>query len=166
MNIRAAEESDLGALEGLINAAFEVEKSFKREPRLNAELTREYFREGHFLVAEDEAGLAGCVFVEMKGRVGYLGLLSVDPTRQKTGLGRRMVTAAEEYARAVGAQRMELTMLNLRPDLPPYYRKLGYVEIGEEAVPEVWASRINRPCHFIRMSKALTEKEGHGNSNC
>lgn len=155
MNIRPAEEADLDALERLINVAFEVEKSFKREPRLNADLTRSYFREGRFLLAEDEAGLAACVFVEIHGECGYLGLLSVDPARQKSGLGRWMVAAAEEFAREMGAQRMELTVVNLRTELPPYYRRLGYVEIGEEEMPEIWASRINRPCHFIRMAKTL-----------
>ena len=55
---------------------------------------------------------------------------------------------------------MELTVVNLRTDLPPYYRKLGYVEVGEEPMPEEWASRINRPCHFIRMARSLAKAGG------
>jgi N-acetylglutamate synthase-like GNAT family acetyltransferase len=155
MNFRFAEESDLRALETLINGAFEVERFFKLEPRLDAEHTRQYFRDGRFLLAEDHAGLAGCVFVELHDKCAYLGLLSVDPSRQKTGLGRRLVAAAEEFAREMGAHRMELTVVNLRTELPPYYRKLGYAEIGEEPIPAEWARRINRPSHFIRMAKSL-----------
>jgi N-acetylglutamate synthase-like GNAT family acetyltransferase len=157
--LRFAEESDLPAIETMINAAFEVERTFKLEPRLDPEHTRKYFRQGHFLLAEDEVGLAGCVFVELSGECAYLGLLSVDPSRQKTGLGRRLATAAEEFAGQRDAFRMELTVLNLRTDLPPYYRKLGYIEVGEEPMPMEWARRINRPCHFIRMAKSLDRRE-------
>lgn len=159
MNFRFAEESDLPALEAMINAAFEIEQSFKLEPRLDPEHTRDYFINGRFLLAEDDAGLAGCVYVELKGETAYLGLLSVDPSRQKTGLGRRLSVAAEDFARASGAHRMELTVVNLRTDLPPFYRRLGYVEVGEEPMPEEWARRINRPCHFIRMARSLSAAE-------
>ena len=31
----------------------------------------------------DEGGLAGCVYLELRGERAYLGLLSVDPARQK-----------------------------------------------------------------------------------
>ncbi len=158
-NLRIAEEPDLPALETLINTAFEVERSFKLEPRLDPEHTREYFRKGRFLLAEDEAGLAGCVYVELDGDRAYLGLLSVDPSRQKSGLGRRLTNAAEDFARANGAHRMELTVVNLRTELPPFYRKLGYVVVGEEPMPEEWARRINRPCHFIRMARSLSTTE-------
>ncbi|MGB6610754.1 MAG: GNAT family N-acetyltransferase, partial [Acidobacteriaceae bacterium] len=152
-----AQESDLPALLVMINAAFEIERPFKLEPRLDAEHARHYFRKGRFLLAEDDAGLAGCVLVELDGEVAHLGLLSVDPSRQKTGLGRRLTTAAEDFARDQGALRMELTVVSLRTDLPPYYRKLGYIEAGEEPMPEEWASRINRPCHFIRMARSLAK---------
>ncbi|MFY9747545.1 MAG: GNAT family N-acetyltransferase [Acidobacteriaceae bacterium] len=159
MNFRFAEESDLPALMALINTAFEVERSFKLEPRLDAHHTLDYFHKGRFLLAEDDAGLAGCVLIELQGDSAYLGLLSVDPSRQKTGLGRQLTTAAEDFARDQGALRMELTVVNLRTDLPPYYRKLGYVEVGEEPMPAEWASRINRPCHFIRMARSLSKAE-------
>ena len=45
MNFRFAEESDLPALMALINTAFEVERFFKLEPRLDAEHTLEYFQQ-------------------------------------------------------------------------------------------------------------------------
>ena len=160
VDIRFAEESDLPALLTLINRAFEVERSFKLEPRLDAHHTREYFHKGHFLVAQDDAGLAGCVFVELDGERACLGLLSVDPSRQKTGLGRQLTSAAEDFARGKGALRMELTVVNLRTDLPPFYRKLGYLEVGEEPIPVEWASRINRPCHFICMARSLSTETG------
>ena len=90
MNIRLASEADFDAVMQLINAAFVVERFFKAEDRVNAPMLQEYFRKGIFLVSQDEGGLSGCVFVERKGQRAYLGLLSVDPSRQKSGIGRRL----------------------------------------------------------------------------
>lgn len=155
LEFRFAEESDLPALMSLVNNAFEVENFFKLTPRLDEQATREYFRKGRFLLAENEGALAGCVYVEVHGERGYLGMLSVDPSLQKTGLGRRMVAAAEEFAREMGAHRMELTVVHLRTELPPIYSKFGYREVGTQPIPEEMANRVNQPCHFIVMAKPL-----------
>ena len=155
MDLRFAEESDLPTLLSLINDAFRVETYFIRGDRLTPERLRDHFAAGRFLVAEEDGTLAGCVYVEMLGSHGYLGLLSVDRARQKTGLGRRLVAAAEEFAREMGAHRMDLTVVNLRRELPPYYAKLGYAVIGEEPIREEMVPRILEHCHFIRMSKPL-----------
>ncbi len=74
------------------------------------------------------------------GERSYLGLLSVDPARQKIGLGRRLVAAAEEFAREMGSHHMDLTVVNLRTELPPFYRKLGYVENGTEPIRDAHGS--------------------------
>ena len=86
--IRRAAESDAGALTRLINAAFEVEKFFIESDRISLPQVREYFHTGAFLVAEDGGEMAACVYVELRGERGYFGLLSVDPARQRSGLGR------------------------------------------------------------------------------
>jgi len=69
------------------------------------------------------AVLTGVVYVELRGERSYLGLLSVNPELQKTGLGRRLMAAAEEFAREMGSHHMDLTVVNLRTELPPFYRK-------------------------------------------
>jgi N-acetylglutamate synthase-like GNAT family acetyltransferase len=155
MVFRFAEESDEVALGALINRAFAVESFFIRGDRVTPERLREYMQAGRFLLAEENGEILGCVYVEMHGDHGYLGLLSVDPARQKGGLGRRMVAAAEEFAREMGSRRMDLTVVNLRVELPPYYRKLGYELVGTEPIREEMEPRVKQPCHFIRMSKPL-----------
>lgn len=155
MTFRFAEESDLPALMALVNQAFHVERFFHIGERLDEERTRSYFRKGRFLLAEDAGEMIGCVYVQMHGEEGYLGLLSVRSDRQKTGLGRRMVAAAEEFAREMGARRMDLTVVNLRTELPPFYQKLGYTILRNEEVPDELARRVNQPIHFVRMSKPL-----------
>jgi N-acetylglutamate synthase-like GNAT family acetyltransferase len=153
--MRFAEEKDLPALLALINGAFRVETWFIRGDRLTPERILEHFAAGRFLVAEEDGAIAGCVYVEIRGNRGYLGLLSVDPGRQKSGLGRRLVAAAEEFAREMGARHMDLTVVNLRTELPPLYEKLGYRVIGAEPIYEEMVPRILESCHFVRMSKPL-----------
>jgi N-acetylglutamate synthase-like GNAT family acetyltransferase len=155
MDIRFAEESDLPALMALINQAFIVETFFIKGDRLDEHRTREYFEKGRFLLAEDNGALAGAVYVELRGDRSYLGLLSVDPGRQKTGLGRRLTAAAEEFAREMGAHHMDLTVVNLRTELPPFYEKLGYKIVGTEPIREDMTPRLIEPCHFIKMTKPL-----------
>lgn len=155
MEIRFAEESDLPALTGLINQAFKVEAFFIVRDRLIPEEALEYFRKGRFLLAEEDGVLAGVVYVELRGDRSYLGLLSVNPELQKTGLGRRLMAAAEEFAREMGSHHMDLTVVNLRTELPPFYRNLGYVENGTEPIREHMVPRVTQPCHFIRMTKPL-----------
>jgi GNAT superfamily N-acetyltransferase len=162
MDLRIATETDFEALMRLINKAFQIESFFKLKDRVNAEILQEYFRKGSFLIYEEngeengeESGqFLACVFVELKGNSAYLGLLSVDPKQQKKGLGRRLVAAAEEFARESGAHFMELTIVNLRTELLAIYEKLGYKVTGTEPFPAEQMP-VSQPCHFICMKKEL-----------
>jgi N-acetylglutamate synthase-like GNAT family acetyltransferase len=154
-DLRFATESELAALMELINRAFTVEKFFKKNDRLTPESTREYFRRGRFLVSGPQGEVHGCVFVELKGERAYLGLLSVDPARQKSGLGTLLVNAAEEYARELGARHMDLTIVNVREELPGYYGRMGYTVSGTEPIPPEVIGPVTMPCHFVVMTKAL-----------
>lgn len=154
-DLRFATESDLPALTGLINRAFAVEKFFKKNDRLNPETTREYFHRGRFLISGQQDQINACVFVELKGDRAYLGLLSVDPAHQKTGLGTRLVSAAEEYARELGAHHMDLTIVNVREELPGYYQRLGYTISGTQPIPPEMIGPVTMPCHFVQMTKPL-----------
>ncbi len=155
MDIRFAEEPDLPALTALINKAFQVEAFFIVRDRLTLEEAQTQFEKGRFLLAEENGGLAGVVYVELRGERSYLGLLSVNPDLQKTGLGRRLMAAAEEFAREMGSHHMDLTVVNLRTELPPFYRKLGYTETGTAPIRPEMVPRVTQPCHFIRMTKPL-----------
>lgn len=139
----------------LINRAFAVESFFIRGDRVSPQRLRDYAQAGRFLLAEENGQLEGCVYVELHGKAAYLGLLSVDPARQKSGLGRRLTAAAEEFAREMGARRIDLTVVNLRTELPPFYQKLGYTLAGTEPIREDMVPRVTQPCHFIRMTKPL-----------
>jgi GNAT superfamily N-acetyltransferase len=150
LTTRIATPEDADALMRLINAAFVVERSFIDVERVRLEEVREFQRTGAFLVAGE---MEACVYVEVRGDRGYFGLLSVDPARQGRGLGRAMVEAAEQYCRDRGCRWMDLRVVSVREELPPFYRKLGYAESGSEPFESEHPTKA--PVHLIKMSKPL-----------
>ncbi len=151
--VREADASEAGALVGLINRAFEVERFFLHGDRTNLEGVTELFAKGHFLVAENRSGLAGCVYIEKRGVQAYLGLLSIEPRLQRRGLGLRLTAAAEDFARSLGCEAMDLRIVSVREELPAFYQRAGYMEIRTEPFPAEADPQI--PCHFVVMSKSL-----------
>src|SRR5882762_1527232 len=151
--IRLAQGADVEDLAGLINMAFRVELPFIEGDRINTDGVREYMKKGKFLLAEDSAGLAGCVYVEVRGDRGYLGLLGVEPRRQGTGLGRKLMDAAEGFLSTARCVAIDLRIVSARTPLPAFYRHLGYVETGTAPLPP--DAPVKVPCHFILMSKIL-----------
>lgn len=153
---RIAVAADVEALAQLINAAFVVEQPFIEGERIDPAGVREYMQKGKFLVAEDATGLAGCVYVELRGERGYLGLLGVVPARQGTGLGRKLMEAAEDYFRAAGCRGIDLRIISPRTPLPAFYEHMGYAQTG--TAPFATDVPVKVPCHYILMSKELSEQ--------
>ena len=80
-------------------------------------------------------GLFGCVWLEPEdGGVWYLGSLTVDPQEQNTGLGRKLLTASEEWVRDRGGQAIRMTVVNVRDTLIAWYERRGY-NLTEEREP-------------------------------
>ena len=132
----------------VINLAFQVEKFFIGGDRIDAGGVRDFMAKGEFLLAE-----GGCVYVEARGPRCYLGLLSVDPSKQGAGVGRCLMRAAEDRARELGCEAMDLRVVNLREELPAFYHHMGYVENGVQEFPPEVPTLL--PCHFILMAKHL-----------
>jgi predicted N-acetyltransferase YhbS len=151
--LRVAQPADADAITRLINAAFQVESFFKRGDRLDLAEVQTRLATGRFILAEQDGVMIGCVYVEPGRERAYIGLLSVEPSLQGSGLGRRLMTAAEEYCRSAGCAFVDLRVVNLRTELPLFYRKLGYAQTGTAQFPPEAHTEI--PCHFLIMSKSL-----------
>jgi len=151
IRLAAAEEAE--TLTALINLAFRAERFFATGERIDLDEVREHFSTGVFLVAEESGAIDGCVYVEIRSDRGYFGLLSVDPARQGAGIGSRLVTSAEDYCRERACRVMDLEVVNLRAELPPFYERRGYS--GTTTAPFPSNVETTLPCHFICMSKPL-----------
>jgi len=151
--LRTAGPADAGAITAVINAAYQVERFFIDGDRTSEDEVRRYMAKGAFLIADEDGRPAGCVYTEQRGDRGYFGLLAVDPAQHGKGLGRTLVEAAEERLRRAGCIAMDISVVDLRTELPPFYRRLGYVETGTAPFPD--PEKATRPCHFILMSKPL-----------
>jgi len=151
--MREATEDDLSAIVPLINRAFAIESFCISGDRINPEQVRQMMKDGKFLLLSEGAVVVACVFVKVTGERGYLGTLSVDPARQRSGLGRRVMREAEDYFRAAGCKVVDIRIINLRTELPAIYRKFGFVETGTQSAEVI--KNATRPIHFITMSKKL-----------
>jgi N-acetylglutamate synthase-like GNAT family acetyltransferase len=152
MTVRLAGPDDVPVIVRLVNVAYEVEKFFVSGDRTSIEVVRALMQKGKFLVGEGPSGVVACVYIERRGARGYFGMLAVDPSVQGQGWGRRMVEEAEQDARNNGCMAMDIRVVNLRTELPPFYTKLGYASAGTEAAED---PRATQPFYFIRMSKPL-----------
>ena len=154
VTIRIATIEDQSSIVSLVNQAFAIE-TFLDGERTSAPEIQMMFGTGEFLVAIANDVAVASVYTEVRGERGYFGMLSVRASRQGTGLGRTMIQAAEQHCRTKGCKRMELTVLSLRADLPPLYRKFGYNETGREPFHTTRQIESNQPCALILMSKQL-----------
>jgi ribosomal protein S18 acetylase RimI-like enzyme len=151
---RTADSADAENIARLVNAAFRPERFFIDADRTDPQKVQALLERGKFLLAEDAGELLACVYMELRGERGYFGLLAVDPAKQRARVGSRLIDAAEDYCRAAGCRFMDLTVVNLRKELPGYYRRRGYVEDGTLPFPDdQHPPKI--PCHLVKMSKPL-----------
>ena len=154
MTTRIADPGDARAVAALISLAYRVEDFFKIGDRTDEDGVLARMKNGSFLLLEDDPGaLAGCVYVEVRGDIGYFGMLSVDPSRQGQGLGSQLIAAAEDRCRTAGCRDMEIEVVNLRTELPPFYHRFGYVESGTRPFFDQEFAKL--PCHLIVMTKSL-----------
>ena len=158
--LRIARADEASAVAALVNAAFQVEAFFKRGDRTDAVEVGNLMQRGEFLVLDHSeapdapgTGLAACVYTRTNGDRGYFGMLSIDPRSQGRGLGRSMIAAVESRFRAQGCQAVDIQVVNLRKELPPFYERLGYVASGTLPFPDDGSA--TEPCHFVVMTKRL-----------
>ena len=89
--------------------------------------------DGVLLTLRSNGRLEACVHLEKRpGALCYLGMLTVRPELQRAGIGRRLLGAAEAFARRdFGAATIEMTVIDVRTELIDWYRRRGYESTGE-----------------------------------
>ena len=147
--IRSATSSDIPALHALIESAYRGDSARRgwtheadllggqrTDPVSLTEIIAD--PDQRILLALDdttrEPTIIGCVQIARKqNSISYLGLLTVDPLRQTSGLGKHLIAAAEHAAATeFSARTIEMTVIRQRTELIDYYRRRGYLPTGEE----------------------------------
>lgn len=139
MDIRAAIKEDVPSLVDLVNKAYRGDGGWTNEshliggPRTGPGDVQELMRDpcGVILTAWDEDGLAGCVHLKREGGKLCLGMLSVLPAAQGSGIGKLLMVSAVEYARRQGCTVIEITVISEREELIAWYERHGFRRTGE-----------------------------------
>ena len=100
-------------------------------------------RTSRVIVAHDAAGLAGTLRLATKKpwaidpkyftpvkRPLYLHGMAVAPSRQRTGIGRRLLNEALQIARAWPAEAVRLDAYDAAAGAGPFYARCGFTEVG------------------------------------
>jgi ribosomal protein S18 acetylase RimI-like enzyme len=174
MFLTPAMEADYPEIIDLVNRAFRgsgpsaswnVESGIIDGQRLNESLLREDFAAkpaALLLTHRDEANgtILGTVWLDPVGDgVWHLGLLTVRPDLQKKQVGRSLLAAAESFAKERGAQRIRMTVVNVRDLLIAWYERRGYMRTGATQPFPYGDERFGKPLrddlHFVVLEKGI-----------
>ena len=155
---RRAQPDDMSEIVRVTNLAYIVESFFIDGERTHEAEVRALMAQPQsaFLVIDDPAvdgRLLASVYVETRDDRGYFAMLAVDPVHQRTGLARRLLQAVEEHCRARGCRHLDFDMINLRTELPAFYARFGFEQIGTAEMGD--RHKLLRECYRIKMSKPL-----------
>jgi GNAT superfamily N-acetyltransferase len=143
LTTRPATAADAPVLVALVNSAYRgdisrtgwtTEADLLDGQRLDVEGLTETIAtpDNVILLHEQDHVPVACVHLERTGHDCYLGLLTIRPDRQGTGLGRQLLEAAERWAiEHWCSQSMHMTVIVQRTELIAWYERRGYSRTGE-----------------------------------
>jgi ribosomal protein S18 acetylase RimI-like enzyme len=143
MLITRATIADVAALNKLVNSAYRGETSkqgWTTEAnlldglRINKETLTGYFNDPAIAILKhtNELGeITGSVYLEVRTPKLYVGMFSVSPLLQNSGIGRKLLLATEEYAKEAGLTKLSMTVISTRSELINWYVRRGYQATGE-----------------------------------
>jgi ribosomal protein S18 acetylase RimI-like enzyme len=104
--------------------------------------------------------LVGSVFLQNQSRSCYLGMLTVKPSLQSSGIGKRLLRLAEEFAHdRWRASRISMTVIHKRSELIEWYKRRGYLETGRREPFPYRERRVGLPktddLEFVVLEKSL-----------
>lgn len=167
--ITKAALQDIPALVTLINSAYRGETSKKgwtteahllEGKRTDEEEMTEILQDSKNTILKftENDKIIGSVLLVEKGHQLYLGMLTVSPELQNSGIGKKLLAEAEIHAKSLGLSSIIMTVISVREELIAWYKRHGYVDTGErEAFPESGIHVIvsEEPLEFIFLEKQL-----------
>lgn len=142
--VAIATEADIPALLHLLNSAYRGEISkqgWTSEAHLisgevrsdEVSVKKVMMEQGSVILKYIHAiqEISGCVNLQQHTGKIYLGMFAVNPLQQGGGIGKKLLEAAEEYARQVNCQSIYMTVISVRTELINWYKRHGYIDTGE-----------------------------------
>ena len=142
LTLRRAGPADAPALVRLVNSAYRgdssragwtTEADLLGGQRVDAAGLLELIGAPGAAVLVHEAGgqIVACCQLERRDDTTYLGMITVQPARQGSGLGRQLLAAAEAWAVSEFAARsLLMTVIAQRTELIAWYERRGYRRTG------------------------------------
>ena len=142
LTFRHATLADINALVMLVTSAYRgdaskqgwtTEADLLDGQRIDPEVLRKDIERERSLIviAEREAQLLACVHVAEDDGAGYLGMFSVKPDLQGSGVGKLLLVEAERIARDEWKlPAMRMTVIDIRDELIAFYERRGYRRTG------------------------------------
>ena len=117
---------------GLVRPVNNPQKDILRKMKVNPEL---------FLIGLIDGKVVATAMGGYEGHRGVVNYLGVDPSRQREGLGRRIMLALEEKLIALGCPKINLMFRTDNAVVEKFYEKLGYkrddvIEMGKRLIPD------------------------------
>ncbi|MFE3847690.1 GNAT family N-acetyltransferase [Flavobacterium sp. LB3P45] len=168
--ITKATLEDVSLLNKLINSAYRGESSKKgwtteanilEGLRTNEKELRETIQntKNTILKFTENQEIIGCVLLVEKEQKLYLGMLTVSPELQNSGIGKKLLQQAEIHASTLGLPKIIMTVISVREELIAWYKRNGYVDTGvREPFPasDVHVPISEQPLEFIVLEKRIT----------
>jgi GNAT superfamily N-acetyltransferase len=158
--VRIGHPSDIAEIVRVTNLAYAVERFCLEGERTDEADVSSRMAGGQFLVVEAPEApgtLAGSVYLSISQDRGYLGTLAVDPPFQGQGVAKALVLAVEREADRQGCRFLDITVVNLRKELFPFYAKLGFA--ANAVLPFPRPAKALQPLHLVQMTKPLRAAE-------
>jgi GNAT superfamily N-acetyltransferase len=165
----ASDDALVREITDLVNRVYEVAEEglwVDGFARTNPEEMSELIAAGEIALARMDGQIVGSVRVqELEGGEGEFGMLVADPARRGEGIGRELLTFAEDLARQRGSAAMQLELLVPRhwshPNkrfLHAWYTRIGYRPVRSGRIDESYphlAPLLATPCDFVIYRKEL-----------
>ncbi|HVK59975.1 MAG TPA: GNAT family N-acetyltransferase [Bdellovibrionales bacterium] len=141
---RRADMRDIASIDRIVNGAYRGESGMRgwtTEAHLLGGVRIDHERieaalqssTDFLLIAEDgNRNALGCVQLSQRENgVAFLSMLTVDVERQTGGIGKFLLTEAENFARSeIRAKRIEMFVIAIRTELVQWYERRGYQKTG------------------------------------
>ena len=149
MMVRPATRADVEQITRLVNAAYA--KHLDRMEKPPAPMLADYtaliaHREVYVVAAGAE--IAGLLVMEPQDQALFIENLAIDPAFQGQGLGRWLMTFAEQQARQRGMREVRLYTNEVMVENLAFYRRLGFEEVER---------RMDEGYRRVFLRKSLTE---------